>query len=127
MAMSGMDAPPVYYSDSFFPDQASEEGEDVSRSAAQRRFKEFIKTFMDQENCFCYRDQLKRHYTLGQYRLEVVMEDLSSFDPQLADKLTRQPSEYLPLVSAAACANPPLTAPFPLPSLKMQLVTQQTS
>ncbi len=98
MAMSGMDAPPVYYSDPFFSEQASEDGEEVSFTAAQRRFKEFLKTFMDQENSFCYRDQLKRHYTLGQYRLEVVMEDLSSFDPQLADSLTRQPAIFLPLV-----------------------------
>ena len=26
------------------------------------------------------------------------MEDLSSFDPQLADRLTRLPADYLPLV-----------------------------
>ena len=44
------------------------------------------------------RDQLKRHYNLRQFWLEVDLEDLSSFDAQLADKLCRQPSEYISLV-----------------------------
>lgn len=44
------------------------------------------------------REQLKRHYNLCQYKLAVSMEDLASFDAQLADKLTRLPAEYLPLV-----------------------------
>lgn len=50
------------------------------------------------ENCFSCRDQLKRHYNLGQYWLQVDLEDLSSFDAQLADKLSRLPAEYLPMV-----------------------------
>jgi hypothetical protein len=32
-----------------------------------------------------YRDQLKRNYNLGQYWLEVDIEDVSSFDESLAD------------------------------------------
>ena len=44
-------------------------------------------------------DQLKRHYNLGQYYLEVDLQDLTSFDEQLADKLTKSPAEFLPLVS----------------------------
>lgn len=51
------------------------------------------------------RDQLKRHYNLGQYWLQVELEDLSSFDAMLADRLTRLPSEYLPLVSRPARAR----------------------
>ena len=45
------------------------------------------------------RDQLKRHYNLGQYYLEVDLQDLTSYDEQLADKLTKNPAEFLPLVS----------------------------
>lgn len=52
--MAGFDDPGVYYSDAFFSDERSEEGE-LTRVAAQKRFKEFIKTFIDQDNCFCYR------------------------------------------------------------------------
>ena len=52
--MAGFDDPGVYYSDSLFSDERSDT-QDVSRTAAQRRFKEFIKTFIDHQNCFCYR------------------------------------------------------------------------
>lgn len=99
MAGTGFDNAPVYYSDPFFSEDRSETDGDPSRTASLGRFKEFIKTFLDQDNTFCYRDQLKRHYNLAHYWLQVDLEDLSSFDSQLADKLVRSPSEYLPLVS----------------------------
>lgn len=47
---------------------------------------------------FC-RDELKRHYTLGEYWIEVEMEDLASFDEDLSDCLYKLPTENLPLVS----------------------------
>lgn len=55
MAGSGFDDPGVYYSDPFFPEDRSEADGELSRTAAVKRFKEFIKTFLDQNNCFCYR------------------------------------------------------------------------
>lgn len=45
-----------------------------------------------------FSDQLKQHYNLGRYFLEVEIEDLSSYDEQLADKLSKNPTELLPLV-----------------------------
>lgn len=45
------------------------------------------------------RDQLKRHYNLRQYWMDVDLQDLLTFDAQLADKLMKLPAEYLPLVS----------------------------
>lgn len=45
------------------------------------------------------RDELKRHYTLGDFWVEVEMEDLSSFDEDLSDCLYKLPTENLPLVS----------------------------
>lgn len=53
-SMSGFDEPGVFYSEAFFSDDRSEDG-DISRVAAQRRFKEFIKTFLDHDNVYCYR------------------------------------------------------------------------
>ena len=53
-AMAGFDDPGVYYSEPFFSEDVSEDGE-ISRTAAVRRFKEFIKTFLDHENIYCYR------------------------------------------------------------------------
>ncbi|XP_064403008.1 DNA replication licensing factor mcm5-like [Halichondria panicea] len=115
MAGTGFDDAPVYYSDPFFSEDRSEADGGPSRTASLGRFKEFIKTFLDQDNCFCYRDQLKRHYNLRQYWMQVDLEDLSSFDSQLADKLSRSPSEYLPLFEEAARdAADELTQPRPL-------------
>ena len=53
-AMAGFDDPGVYYSEPFFSEDVSEDGE-ISRTAAVRRFKEFIKTFLNHENIYCYR------------------------------------------------------------------------
>lgn len=48
---------------------------------------------------FCStRDELKRHYTLGEFWVEVEMEDLASFDEDLSDCLYKLPSENLALV-----------------------------
>ena len=53
--MAGFDDPGVYYSDAFLPDDRSEVEGEISRTAAIKRFKEFLKTFLDRDNCFCYR------------------------------------------------------------------------
>lgn len=47
------------------------------------------------------RDQLKRHYSLQEYFLEVDLEDLTHYDTALAEKLTKQPTDLLPLVSVS--------------------------
>ena len=45
-----------------------------------------------------YRDQLKRQYNLGRFWLDIQLDDVSSFDEALAEKLSKLPAEYLPLV-----------------------------
>jgi DNA replication licensing factor MCM5 len=45
---------------------------------------------------------LKNHYNIGQFWLEVTLEDLSSYDDDLAHKITKNPSEYLHLFEDAA-------------------------
>lgn len=58
MAGTGFDDPGVYYS-SLWGDDSSEAGGGESRlgnrTAAVKRFKEFLKTFLDHDNCYCYR------------------------------------------------------------------------
>lgn len=48
------------------------------------------------------RDALKRNYNLKQYWVEVNIEDLSSFDELLAEKLYKKPTEHLPILEEAA-------------------------
>lgn len=46
-----------------------------------------------------FRDTLKRNYNIGQYWLEVNIEDLASFNENLADKFYKEPTEHHPIVS----------------------------
>jgi DNA replication licensing factor MCM5 len=45
---------------------------------------------------------LKRHYNVGRYWLEIDIEDLAHFDATLAEKVTKQPTDHLPLFEDAA-------------------------
>uniref|UniRef100_A0A8C0CZ32 DNA replication licensing factor MCM5 n=1 Tax=Balaenoptera musculus TaxID=9771 RepID=A0A8C0CZ32_BALMU len=103
--MSGFDDPGIFYSDSFGGDNAADEGQ-ARKSQLQRRFKEFLRQYRvgtDRTGfTFKYRDELKRHYNLGEYWIEVEMEDLASFDEDLADYLYKQPAEHLQLLEEAA-------------------------
>lgn len=101
--MAGFDELGVYYSDVFsFGDQQDSDVQGNTFQASKRRFKDFIRQFHEDNYVFCYRDQLKEHYNLQQYWLEVSLEDLASFDEVLADKLQKQPSEYIQLFEEAA-------------------------
>lgn len=100
--MSGFDDPGVFYSDSFGAEPGGDDGR-ARRAQLQRRFREFLRQFRAGAGCsFTYRDELKRHYNLGEYWIEVEMEDLASFDEDLADSLYKQPAEHLELLEEAA-------------------------
>uniref|UniRef100_A0A3Q2QI73 DNA replication licensing factor MCM5 n=1 Tax=Fundulus heteroclitus TaxID=8078 RepID=A0A3Q2QI73_FUNHE len=105
--MSGFDDPGVYYSDSFGGGEApgGDEG-GQKRSQIKKRFREFLRQFRvgtDRTGfTYKYRDELKRHYTMGEYWVEVEMEDLASFDEDLSDCLYKLPTENLPMLEEAA-------------------------
>ncbi|XP_037544407.1 DNA replication licensing factor mcm5-like [Nematolebias whitei] len=105
--MSGFDDPGVYYSDSFGGGEApgGDEG-GHKRVQIQKRFREFLRQFRvgtDRTGfTYKYRDELKRHYTLGEYWVEVELEDLASFDEDLSDCLYKLPTDNLPLLEEAA-------------------------
>ncbi|KAK5914569.1 hypothetical protein CgunFtcFv8_009002 [Champsocephalus gunnari] len=105
--MSGFDDPGVYYSDNFGggDGHGSEEG-GQKKTQLKKRFREFLRQFRvgtDRTGfTYKYRDELKRHYTLGEFWLDVEMEDLASFDEDLSDCLYKVPSENLPMLEEAA-------------------------
>ncbi|CAB1433421.1 unnamed protein product [Pleuronectes platessa] len=105
--MSGFDDPGVYYSDSFGGGEGTGPDEGgLKRTQIKKRFREFLRQFRvgtDRTGfTYKYRDELKRHYTLGEYWVEVEMEDLASFEEDLADCLYKLPTENLPLLEEAA-------------------------
>lgn len=67
------------------------------------------------------RDTLKRNYNLGQYWLEINLEDLAAFDESLAEKIQKLPTEYLSILEEAAKdVADELTAPRPEGEEKME-------
>ncbi|GBN36275.1 DNA replication licensing factor mcm5-A [Araneus ventricosus] len=100
--MAGFDEGGVFYSDSFlFNDQEESSVPNTDIQNAKKRFKDFIKQFHEGDYVYCYRDQLKQHYNLKQYWIEVSVEDLTSFDEVLGEKLNKQPTEFLPVFEEA--------------------------
>ncbi|XP_076351638.1 minichromosome maintenance 5 isoform X1 [Tachypleus tridentatus] len=98
--MAGFDDLGVFYSDNFGSENQSEV-ESLNLQEIKRRFKNFIRQFHEGNFAYRYRDQLKRQYIVGQYWLEVLLEDVASFDENLGDKLYKQPIEHLPLFEEA--------------------------
>ncbi|XP_063627771.1 DNA replication licensing factor Mcm5 [Cydia splendana] len=111
--MEGFDDPGVFFSDNFGVED-NESQDQVNLQAVKKKFKEFIRQFHVGNFNYKYRDALKRNYNLGKYWVEINIEDLSSFDEVLAEKLYKKPSEHLPILEEAAKElADELTAPRP--------------
>ncbi|CAH2045638.1 unnamed protein product, partial [Iphiclides podalirius] len=111
--MEGFDDPGVFFSDNFGLEE-NESQDQINLQAVKKKFKEFIRQFHTGNFNFKYRDALKRNYNLNQYWVEINIEDLSSFDEILAEKLYKKPTEHLPILEEAAKElADELTAPRP--------------
>eukprot|EP00249_Psilotum_nudum_P028869 c38848_g1_i1 orf=883-3066(-) len=96
--MSGWDEGTIFYSDqAHFPAGDPDQGS-LTRHTAQRKFKEFIRSYHGPKGDFSYRESLLHnpHY------LPVAMEDLDFYDGELSEKIRRTPADYLPLFEQAA-------------------------
>ncbi|KAL3874355.1 hypothetical protein ACJMK2_037383 [Sinanodonta woodiana] len=98
---TGFDDPGVFFSDNFGSEDQNNEDQ-INKQQVKKRFRDFIRQFHEGNFSYRYRDQLKRHYNLGQYYLEVDIEDVASFDETQAEKLQKSPTEYLPMFEDAA-------------------------
>jgi hypothetical protein len=77
--MSGFDEGQVTWSE-----QGLSESTVSSTQHAEKRFAEFIRQFQVGEE-FVYRDQLRKNTNMGEYKLEVALEDVMKFDSKLSD------------------------------------------
>lgn len=111
--MEGFDDPGVFFSDNFGIEE-NESQDQINLQAVKKKFKEFIRQFHTGNFNYKYRDALKRNYNLNQFWVEINVEDLSSFDELLAEKLSKKPTEHLPILEEAAKElADELTAPRP--------------
>ncbi|KAI0231389.1 DNA replication licensing factor mcm5 [Lamellibrachia satsuma] len=100
--MAGFDDAGVFFSDNFGSEDQGDDPDRVNRQQVKTRLRDFIRQFHEGNFSYRYRDQLRRHYNLHQYWLEIDLDDVSSFDDLLAEKLTKQPTDHLPLFEEAA-------------------------
>ncbi|XP_026734655.1 DNA replication licensing factor Mcm5 [Trichoplusia ni] len=111
--MEGFDDPGVFFSDNFGVEE-NESQDQINLQAVKKKFKEFIRQFHSGNFNYKYRDALKRNYNLSNFWVEINIEDLSSFDEVLAEKLYKKPTEHLPILEEAAKElADELTAPRP--------------
>ncbi|KAK0182652.1 hypothetical protein PV327_000767 [Microctonus hyperodae] len=112
--MNDFDAPQIFFSDNFTAEEQQSD-DHLKLQSYKRKFKEFIRQFHEGNFNYKYRDALKRNYNIGQYWIEVNLEDLGAFDESLAEKIYKQPTEYLPVFEEAAKdVADELTAPRPV-------------
>ncbi|KAG0569065.1 hypothetical protein M758_6G059100 [Ceratodon purpureus] len=96
--MAGWDEGNVFYSDQQLEDTDSNVADAASRHTAQRKFKEFIRSFGHVKGPFPYRESLLQNPNI----LQVALEDLQNFDDELSERLRTTPADYLPLFEIAA-------------------------
>lgn len=77
-------------------------GDYVKEDSLKVKFKNFIKEYYVGNHIYKYRNQLRDHYNLGEYWINVSLEDLDSFDEFLSDKLKKNPSKLIDLFELAA-------------------------
>jgi DNA replication licensing factor MCM5 len=100
--MAGFDDLGVFFSENLLTEEESNITSNVNTNAIRRRFKEFLRQYHCGDFQYKYRNQLKDHYILQQYWIEVSVNELQHFDDDLADKLNKSPVEYLKLFELAA-------------------------
>ncbi|XP_034942535.1 DNA replication licensing factor Mcm5 [Chelonus insularis] len=117
--MNDFDTPQVFFSDNFGGDEQRDD--QLKLQTFKKKFKEFIRQFHEGNFNYKYRDALKRNYNLGRYWVEINLEDLGAFDETLAEKIYKQPTEYLPVFEdAAKDVADELTAPRPVGEEKIE-------
>lgn len=117
--MNDFDAPQIFFSDNFANDDPRED--QLKLQSYKKKFKEFIRQFHEGNFNYKYRDLLKRNYNLKEYWIEINLEDVGAFDESLAEKIYKQPTEYLPVFEEAAKdVADELTAPRPIGEEKIQ-------
>ncbi|KAF4581844.1 DNA replication licensing factor mcm5 [Ophiocordyceps camponoti-floridani] len=93
-----MDSRSVYSTQTFKPHTGDDIGD--SRVQLQSQLESFILEFR-LENKFVYRDQLNENALLEKYYCDVNIKDLINFNDELANKLSKEPAEIIPLFEAA--------------------------
>lgn len=77
-------------------------GDYAKEEPLKAKFKNFLKEFYVGNHEYKYRNQLKDHFNLNEFWINVSLEDLDSYDEILSDKLKKNPSKLMELFEIAA-------------------------
>ncbi|KAF7488175.1 DNA replication licensing factor mcm5-A [Sarcoptes scabiei] len=100
--MSGFDDLGVYFSGQIATDEGESSLGQNNSNVIRNRFKEFLRNFHLGDFQYKYRNQLKEHYSIEQYWIEISLDDLASFDDELADNINKSPIQYLKIFESTA-------------------------
>jgi len=70
----------------------------IDVQAYKKSFKEFLRSYQEGDFTYKYRSMLRTNYNVGQYWIEVSLQDLHQFNDDLEQKLTAYPTEVLDVV-----------------------------
>ncbi|XP_054154018.1 DNA replication licensing factor mcm5-A-like [Oppia nitens] len=74
----------------------------INSAAIKKRFKEFLRQYHTTDFEYKYRQQIRDRYNLDQYCCDITVDELRQYDDDLADRLKKQPIDYLKLFELAA-------------------------
>ncbi|VDK46097.1 unnamed protein product [Anisakis simplex] len=103
--MTSFDNPGLFYQERHFAnDDVPDEGREIiaEYKNTTEQFRRFIREYTTGGFGMIYREQLKKNYNLGEYRLEISLNDLKNFDEEAAIKLRKYPSRFMPALEEAA-------------------------
>lgn len=101
--MAGYDDLGIYFSDNIINEDGNNaNGSTFNFNSVKKHFKVFLRNFHTGDFNYKYRDQIKEHFGINQFWIEVSLNDLGVFNDELADKVNKSPIEHLKIFEIAA-------------------------
>ena len=96
------DADRITYADQNLVNTDLHDPTEVTPAEARSRFREFFRNYHDAEDQYIYRDQLQKRWQRRESYVEIELAHVNEYDEALMAKVQSKPSEYLPMIEAAA-------------------------
>uniref|UniRef100_A0A5S6QZD0 DNA replication licensing factor MCM5 n=1 Tax=Trichuris muris TaxID=70415 RepID=A0A5S6QZD0_TRIMR len=101
--MSGFDVAPLSSASRFLSSYVQDDGsESAAMRLARASFREFLRSFNHGGFTHFYRNQIRSKCGIGEYYIEVHLEDLVNFCEDTAKLLRAKPTQFLPVMESVA-------------------------
>ncbi|KFD60072.1 hypothetical protein M514_03873 [Trichuris suis] len=130
--MAGFDVAPLSSASRFLPSVVQDDGsESAGMHVARASFKEFLRSFNHGGFTHFYRNQIRSKCSIGEYYIEVHLEDMVNFCEDTAKLLRAKPSQFLPVMESVAkevaeeITRPTATTEQPLADMQVVLTSSE--